>query len=193
MSTPKLATSRQLVKTGHDVRLGQLLSSLFLAEALAPSKWIYIVSPWTRNIDVLDNRSGSLHWLDEDWPMSHVRLLDWVKTVIRGGACVQFVDTESDQEAASVFKEEVALLRRELDTEAPGRLREIKMTGSLQATGGNHLKGIFSERFALTGSMNISTPGLTMHTEHIAVHLPADDGYKQLIPQIHQLWGPLGD
>ncbi len=193
MSTLHLATSRQLVKMGQDVRLDQLLHSLFLAEALSPSKWIYIVSPWTRNIPVLDNRSGSLSWLDEDWPMSQVRLLDWVKTVIRGGSCVQFVDTESDQEAACVFQEEVDSLRRALHVEAPGRLREIKTTGSLQEPGGNHLKGIFSEQFALTGSMNISMPGLTMHIEHVAAYLPADDGYRQLIPQIHRLWGPLGD
>ena len=106
---------------------------------------------------------------------------------------MQFVDTESDQDAARVFREEVEQVRRELEAEAPGRLREIKTTGSLQEDGGNHLKGVFSERFALTGSMNISMPGLTMHTEHIAVELAGTSNYEQLIPQIHQLWGPIGD
>lgn len=193
MSIQKLATSRELVKTGEDVRLNQLLHSLFLAEALAPSKWIYVVSPWTRNIPVLDNRSGAFQWLDEDWPVSRVRLLDWVKTVVRGGSYVQFVDTECDDDAARVFYEEVEQVRRDLGSESPGRLREIKKTGSLQQSGGNHLKGVFSQRFALKGSMNFSMHGLTMHTENITVELAGTANYEQLIPQIHQLWGPICD
>ena len=124
--------------------------------------------------------------------MGWVHLLDWVKTVVNRGARLQFVDTESDQSASRAFQEQVARLRDELGDAVAGELCPILTTGSLHEPHGNHLKGIFSERFALTGSMNVSMPGLTMHTELLTVRLSGDDGYQQLLPQIEQLWGVQG-
>ena len=184
MSAPEeMKTWRRITKTDRDPRVRSLLQNLCVAEALEPGGEIYLISPWTRDIELIQNHSGEFDWVDGDWPRGSVRLLDWIRTVCNGGANVRILQGEDT--GGEAFNAAVERLRRGL---ARASSLELRKSGSLSDSGGNHAKAILTPNFSVTGSMNISDPGLEMHVEHLEIRLYADREYPEIRRQFIDLW-----
>src|SRR5688572_26978744 len=52
----------------------ELLQAIFAGELARPSGVIWLVSPWLRNVPILENRSGEFEALAPSLPRSEVRL-----------------------------------------------------------------------------------------------------------------------
>ena len=178
----EMKTWRRLTKAGRDLRLRILLQNLCVAEALHPTGEVYLVSPWTRNVDLIENRAGEFDWVDADWPRGSVRLLDWIRTLCVRGAQVRIL--QGDSASGHSFNAGVHRLQQELPVDA----LQIRTTGPLSEANANHAKAVLTPNFALTGSMNISDPGLEMHVEHLDIRLNSNREYPEIRRQFTELW-----
>ena len=173
---------RELTKSERDPHAQGLLQNLFVAEALDPSGEVFLISPWTRNIGLIDNHSGQFDWVDPDWPRGRIRLLDWVRTLCRRECRVNIL--QGDDQKGRAFNAAV----HRLQLEVPPDSLHLRMTGPLSEPGGNHAKAILTPQFVITGSMNISDPGLEMHIEHLSVSLRTNERYAAIHHQFSELW-----
>src|SRR5689334_23801467 len=83
-------TGRQFLQTAVDSRnsVRELLQIVFASELLAPSRCLWIVSPWLRDIPVLDNRTGAFAAIGAELPRSEVRLSRVLLSLIERGTRV---------------------------------------------------------------------------------------------------------
>jgi len=145
-------SARQFLQSSSDARnsVRELLQIIFSAELLAPSRCVWVVSPWLRDLPVLDNTSGSFLSLCPELPRSEVRLSLVLRELLANGTQLviatrpdpgnrQVIESlnQSDIESQVIFEE-----RSEL-----------------------HAKGIVGDRYALVGSMNLTYNGLERLTE----------------------------
>src|SRR5688572_22453883 len=132
-------TTRQILQRRADARNAarELLQTIFAAELLSPSRTLWIVSPWLRDIPVLDNRNGGCIALDPGFPRGLVRLSRVLTSLLnRGGQIV--IATRPDLQSREV----VEAVRSTTDG-LPVIHRETEQL---------HAKGIVSDAIALVGS-----------------------------------------
>src|SRR4026209_1396521 len=81
---------RQFLQSAVDARNAarELLQIMFASELLAPSRCLWIVSPWLRDVPVLDNATGSFAALCSEFPRSDVRLSQVLRELIDRGTSV---------------------------------------------------------------------------------------------------------
>lgn len=142
---------RQFLQTSVDARnsVRELLQLVFTAELISPSRCLWIVSPWLRDVPVLDNTTGSFSSLGSDFPRSEVRLSRVLQELMTRGSHVVIATRP----------------------EAGNR----QLTGALESGGSEsfsflekselHAKGIVGDAFWLTGSMNLTYNGIDHLTE----------------------------
>lgn len=148
-------SARQFLQTAADARnsVRELLQAIFAAELLAPSRCIWIVSPWLRDVPVLDNTTASFLSLCPEFPRSEVRLSRVLRELLARGTHVVIATRpdsgnrqvlaglgDSRRNEGFVFHE-----RRDL-----------------------HAKGIIGDRYSLIGSMNLTYNGLEHLTEMLS-------------------------
>jgi hypothetical protein len=145
-------TTRQFLQSGIDARNGarELLQTIFASELLAPSSCLWIVSPWLRDVPVLDNTTGSFLYLCPDFPRSEVRLSLVLRELIDRGTKL-VIATRPDAGNQQVLD----------------GLRGHGRTDSIifQERPELHAKGIVGDRYSLIGSMNLTYNGLERLTE----------------------------
>src|SRR6185295_9649576 len=80
-------SARLIHKTASRARneARELLELIFAAELLQPSSCLWIVSPWLRDIPVLDNRNGAYLALGPDLPRTEVRLTRALRELVLRG------------------------------------------------------------------------------------------------------------
>lgn len=140
-------TSRQILQTARSARSAprELLQSIFASELVSPSRCLWIVSPWLRDIPVLDNTSGTFTSLGSDFPKSFVRLSQVLRElVVRGSAVV--IATRKESGNRQVMD---ALGSVSAETSVTFRERDVL-----------HAKGLVGDAYSLTGSMNLTYNGL---------------------------------
>lgn len=159
MSTRIIQKSRS--RSRNEAR--ELLQFFFVSELLHPSSKLWIVSPWLRNIEILDNRSGAFAGLIPDAPRRVLRLLDVLAALLRVGTQIAVVLRPPRDDGG---------LGRELEVVAASmdRAPQLAVTDS----DGLHTKGIVGERAAIIGSMNFTYAGLDMHTELLQFNTDPD-------------------
>jgi phosphatidylserine/phosphatidylglycerophosphate/cardiolipin synthase-like enzyme len=145
-------TTRQFLQSASGARNAarELLQIVFAAELLSPSRCLWIVSPWLRDVPVMDNTTGSFLLLCPDFPRSEVRLSRVLRELVDRGTTL------------------VIATRRDA-----GNRQVIDGLGSLVSAGAVifherddlHAKGIVGDRFSLIGSMNLTYHGLERLTE----------------------------
>jgi phosphatidylserine/phosphatidylglycerophosphate/cardiolipin synthase-like enzyme len=129
---------------------------MFLSELLAPSKNIWVVSPWISDVPILDNRSGSFDVMNPEWHRREIRLIDLTLQVLTGGSRViivtrpdahnpAFLDQLSERAEESSLKDNLTLVQREH----------------------LHTKGILTDSGLLLGSMNLTFRGFEINDEVI--------------------------
>jgi phosphatidylserine/phosphatidylglycerophosphate/cardiolipin synthase-like enzyme len=125
---------------------------MFAAELLAPSRCLWLVSPWLRDIPVLDNAAGSFQSLCPELPHADVTLSTVLRELLGRGTQVVIAT-----------RPEVGN-RQILD--ALGTPAEIA-SGQLIFTERSelHAKGIVGDRYCLSGSMNLTFNALENLTE----------------------------
>src|SRR5690348_14040524 len=145
-------TGRQFLQTAVDSRnsVRELLQIVFASELLAPSRCLWIVSPWLRDIPILDNTTGSFLSLCPDFPRSEVRLSLALRELL--GRDSQIVIATRPEDGNSHVIETL----RSMDIDAKVIFHERAEL---------HAKGIVGDHFSLIGSMNLTYNGLDHLTE----------------------------
>lgn len=171
--------SRHFLQTATDSRnaVKELLQLVFAAELLQPSRCLWIVSPWLRDIPVLDNTTGEFLSLCPDFPRSEVRMSRVLRVLIERGT--QVVIATRPGEGNSQLPD--ALLGA--DGENAGAIVRHEKKAL-------HAKGIVGDRFALSGSMNLTYNGLECLTEMLILQTEAAD-VEQLRVQFASEYGGL--
>jgi hypothetical protein len=123
---------------------------IFAAELLAPSRSLWLVSPWIRDVPILDNTTGSFLALCPDFPLTEVRLSLVLRQLLAGGSQL-IIAARPDPGNTQVYDS----------------LRGIGSDDTLifHERSELHAKGIVGDAFSLVGSMNLTYNGLDRLTE----------------------------
>jgi phosphatidylserine/phosphatidylglycerophosphate/cardiolipin synthase-like enzyme len=132
----------------------ELLQFFFASELICPSKCLWVVSPWLRNIELFENAAGGFADLFPDAPKRIIRLTDVLRALLLAGTRVVVVlRTPRDDGGVSHQLTEIAATLDCLD--------KLSIVDSPTL----HTKGLLGDRAAVTGSMNVTHAGLETHTE----------------------------
>lgn len=145
-------TPRIIHKTSARARneARELLELMFSAELLVPSSCVWVVSPWLRDVVVIDNRSGAYSSLGADLPRTELRLSRVLAELANRGTQV-VIATRPGPDGGQVGDGVRARARED-------RVRVLTMPEL-------HTKGIVGGRCALVGSMNLTHNGIEQLTE----------------------------
>jgi hypothetical protein len=131
-----------------------LLQSLFVAETLAPSRPLWILSGWISDIAVVYNRAGGFRDVDPGWQLAPVPLSAVLRTIVTRGGSVAAVLRDVDHN------------RRFL--ERPRAIQRSHPDGMRTALAPDfHEKGIVGADYDLSGSMNFTYRGVEVNDEHL--------------------------
>lgn len=170
-------TTRQFLHSAADARNAarELLQIVFAAELLMPSRCLWIVSPWLRDVPVLDNSAGSFLFLCPTFARSDVRLSRVLRELIDRGTTI-VIATRPDPGNQQVFDGLRGLSRPDalVFHERP----EL------------HAKGIVGDRYALSGSMNLTYNALDRLTE-LLVYQTARESVEPLRLAFQREYGGL--
>ena len=146
---------RQILQTrsGSRLQIRGLLESLFTAELLNPSPKLFLVSAWVRDIQVLDNRSGSFRGLDPTWGRRTLHLAEVLRVLVgRGTELVLAIRPEQGNEDFA------ARVVGDLGEADSSRVQVLKLPSL-------HVKGLLGDGYAITGSMNFTNNGVERNEE----------------------------
>ena len=153
-------TARTILKSQiqRQAEVADLLQSLFALELVAPSRAIWIVSPWISDIPVLDNRAGEYATIiDPHWGERWVSLSEVLGRVLRTGTYVQ-LGIRVEHEHTDLFVERMTSI-----AERDGGRDRLTITRDDNL----HLKGLLADRWYLAGSMNLTANGVQILEEGI--------------------------
>lgn len=145
---------RDLVGPIQGRAIRDLLQSLLVAETLAPSDPIWILSGWITDIPVVDNRAGRFADVDAEWPLGPVPLSAVLSTIAAHGGSVAIVLRDVDHNKS--FLNRLRNVRRSL---------RDRFRTALAAD--FHEKGIVGADYDLSGSMNFTHRGIEVNEEHL--------------------------
>ncbi|MDI1450822.1 phospholipase D-like domain-containing protein DpdK [Polyangium sp. 6x1] len=132
----------------------ELLQFFFASELIRPSKCLWIVSPWLRNIELFDSTTGAFAALVPDTPKRVLRLTDVLRAVLLAGTrLVVVLRTPRDDGGVC---DELTRIATTLNC-----LAQLSIVESHTL----HTKGLLGDRAAVTGSMNVTYAGVDVHTE----------------------------
>jgi phosphatidylserine/phosphatidylglycerophosphate/cardiolipin synthase-like enzyme len=132
----------------------EVLQMVFASELLSPSRTLWLVSPWIRDVPILDNRTGGFAYLCPEFPHAEVRLSQVLRELVGRGTTLVLV-TRPDAGNRQLFDSLGAL---------------ATATGVVfQERSELHAKGIVGNDIALTGSMNLTYNGIERLTEMLTL------------------------
>jgi hypothetical protein len=149
-----MSVTRQFFQTANDSRnvMSEILQVIFSAELVFPSKCIWIVSPWLRDIPILDNSTGSYLSVCPELPQTQISLSRVIAELMNRGTQV-IIATRPDSGNRQVL--DGVPIESQSDQLVFHERAEL------------HAKGIVGDRFALSGSMNLTFNGLERLTEMV--------------------------
>lgn len=130
--------------------LAAQLSALIISPEI-----LWLVSPWTSDFDILDNRAGDWNLLDPGWGCRRIFFLE-VLTRCAGVGCPLRIVVRDELESR-VF---VAKLKRRLPS---GVDVKIKVSEDV------HSKSLLSGNFFIKGSLNYTFSGATVNDEFVTL------------------------
>ena len=151
--------AREIRSQQSSRQLGDLLQSLFSVELLAPSRDLWLVSPWIGDIPILDNRAGQFQALAPEWDRGRIGLSRVLIYLAGLGTGIHVVTRDEGYNQG--FIEEMREARRLV----PGRIRLHDPSNRL------HEKGILAERWYLEGSLNLTPSGISLNQERALLHV----------------------
>lgn len=155
MSKP---SSRYIYTMQHSYEIADLLQTLFISELLAPSRCLWLVSPWISDVPVLDNSGNQLTSFEPSWARRKVLLSEVIAKLIEMDCAVR-IATRPDRHNQT-FKER---LEAKVGVDTNWRIYERAIL---------HNKGLLGDDYFLNGSMNFTYNGIFISEEH--VHFTTD-------------------
>jgi hypothetical protein len=134
----------------------EVLEFFFLAELISPSRSLWIVSPWMRDVTLFDNRAGAFATLFPDLPRRELRLTDALRELMARGTRIILVTRPppDDGDVGRLMEESAA---------ANGRRGQLAVHHRSES----HTKGIVGDGAAIVGSMNFTHNGLDVQMEYV--------------------------
>jgi hypothetical protein len=153
--------SRRLVhkrRGGWRNEANELLQDFVINELLTPSPCIWLVSPWLRNVTLLDNRAGAYAGLLPEAPRRHIQLTDFLREMfVRGTSiCTVTRSVPADGGMQAQIRDIAA------DCGATERLLLIELDDV-------HTKGFVGASMAIVGSMNFTYGGTVLNDELVTL------------------------
>jgi hypothetical protein len=145
---------RDLTGPAQSRGIRDLIQSVLLAEALAPSDPLWLLSGWISDIPVIDNRARQFAAVDPEWPISFVRLTQVLRTILERGGSIAVILREVDHNKAFVEK---------LKPLGMAHQNRVKLASLPDA----HEKGVVGRNFEISGSMNFTHRGIEVNDEHL--------------------------
>lgn len=136
---------------------GDLLAGIFSAELVAPSKCLWLVSPWISDVELLDNNAGGFDAVRR-FGKRRIRLVEILVTLAGAGTHI-VVGTTTDAHNMR--------FRQRLQTAAEDLRVYDKFTISIDPSENLHTKALTGDDYALGGSMNITFNGIQVREEFI--------------------------
>jgi len=133
-----------------------LLSGLFIAELLAPSNQLWIVSPWLSDITIVDNSTGTFWGLEIDWPRRPIRLQEILGRLLTLGTTIVVATRPLNHNESFIFGLREEAIFSGLESQLVIHFREVL-----------HIKGILGDHYYLDGSMNFTRSGVEILEEGI--------------------------
>jgi hypothetical protein len=147
-----------------DRELADLIRGLFALELLSPSKLVYLVSAWITNVEVFDNRDASFNGLDRDLAPRRIFLAEVLIALALKGAIVRVVTNDDVHNVA--FLQELRQLSKSRG--CAGRVTICTVSDL-------HVKGLVTDSFHLSGSMNFTFNGINVNGEEVVLFTTPDD------------------
>jgi phosphatidylserine/phosphatidylglycerophosphate/cardiolipin synthase-like enzyme len=157
-------SSRQIFKgrmrAEHEVE--SLLQTIIAAELIAPSKVIWLISPWISDVEVLDNRAGAFSGIEPRWGRRQIVLSDALSTLVRRGSRLVIATRPVDHNLRFVQATRDAVAAAGLSS----RLL-IHQDGRESL----HEKGLLGDDYCVSGSMNFTESGIRFNDETVTFEL----------------------
>lgn len=152
-----MSGSRQFLRTGRSetADVQTLLQTIFVAELVAPSRCLWLVSAWIRNIVVVDASAGTFRALDSGWGRRKIRLTDALGVLLGRGTHVVVAAKPTPDNVQVLDEMRLAL----------GQLGSLDIVQSDEL----HAKGILGDDYFLSGSMNLTYAGVGFNTELVGL------------------------
>jgi hypothetical protein len=155
----------------------ELLQAIFIAELLAPSRCVWLVSPWISDIPIIDNRGGAFDSMDSTWGPRVLRLQEVLHRCLAVGTAI-------------VVATRPVSHNRPFLNQLGDRADELGATGSLilHEAEDLHEKGLLGDDYYLNGSMNFTYGGVEVLEETVKFET-AEDAVAQARLVFHNRWG----
>lgn len=158
-----------------DVR--ELLQATFVAELTAPSRCLWLVSPWVSDIPIVDNTASAFDALDPTWGPRSVRLTEALITLLRRGTLVVLATRPVDHNVPFIAK---------LQSTVEGS--EAQQNLLVHQSEELHEKGLLGDDFYLSGSMNLTYGGVELLEETVKYDT-SDEVVAQAQLTFFERWG----
>lgn len=155
----------------------ELLQAIFIGEVLAPSRCLWLVSPWVSDIPVIDNRAGAFDALDSAWGPRVMRLGEAIVRSLRIGTTVVIATRPVPHNQP--FLSQLAVAASELGVSSSLLFHEAEDL---------HGKGLLGDEFYLSGSMNFTHGGVELLEETVKFDV-SDDIVAQARLVYYERWG----
>jgi hypothetical protein len=157
-------TSRQIFKgrSRAEREVENLLQSIIAAELVAPSKVIWLVSPWVSDVPVLDNQTGAFAGLEPTWSRKRITLVEALTALMRKGASLTVATRTGEHNQRFVHRLEIAAGSAGLGDRLLVRMDEEERL---------HEKGLLGDDYYLSGSMNFTENGIRLNDEAVKYEL----------------------
>jgi hypothetical protein len=150
--------------------LSDLLQHLMVAELLAPGQRFLVVSPWIKDVPVIDNRSGRFSNLDPRWGASLVRISAVLRTMLLAGTDVYLACRPGKDENRFVER-----LEGLAQADGSGVNLHIARHQDMFAANRRHEKALIADDWALQGSMNLTHSGVELNGELVRLTAAPED------------------
>jgi hypothetical protein len=155
----------------------ELLQAIFVGEMLAPSRCLWLVSPWVSDIPIIDNRTGAFDALDSSWGPRVLRLGEVIARALRIGTTV--VVGSRPLRHNRPFLSQLSTAASELGVSSSLLINEAEDL---------HEKGLLGDDFYLSGSMNLTYGGVELLEETVKFDT-AQDVVAQARLVYYERWG----
>jgi hypothetical protein len=155
---------RQIFKSAatcpEEVR--DLIQLLFACELLAPSRCLWLVSPWITDLDVIDNRDARFSALEPTWGTRPIRLIEVLTRLAEQGTVLRIAmrPAASTRANADIARKLGALKARLANPDQIAVIEREEL----------HTKGMLGDDYFLAGSMNFTRSGVEVWDERVVLH-----------------------
>ena len=144
---------RDLIGPTQSQSIIDLIQSLLVLELVQPSKTIWVGSAWISDIQLFNNRGLQYKSLEPDWPADMISLSKVLLALAKRG--IHIIIITRDDEVNQNFLNKIKLNKSE------NMIIDIILRDEF------HEKGLLSDTYEITGSMNFTYNGIMINDERV--------------------------